>query len=92
MICIRGKRGRPKSVIPTPEVKAALDLLVDCRQFSQPGEPLSFCQADWEEPMEGKRSTKELASEAALEYPERIGSINMRKYIATVVQVWIFYW
>lgn len=93
MICIRGKRGRPVSVILTPEVKAALDLLVDCRDsFVSLENPYLFARLTGKNPLRGSDLLRNFASEAALEYPERIGSINMRKYIATVVQVCILYW
>ena len=88
MIALRGKKGRPVTIIVTPEVKAGLELLVKCRPYSiEIDNPFLFARASGENNIRGSEHMRQFANKADLQYPERIGATNMRKYIATVVQV-----
>ena len=88
MIALRGKRDRPVTIIVTPEVKAGLELLLRCRPFNiDIDNPYLFARASGENNIRGSEAMRQFANAAALEFPERIGATNMRKYIATVVQV-----
>lgn len=88
MIALRGKRGRQVSVILTPDVKTALELLVSCRsKIIKDDNPYLFPRASGNKHIRGSDIVRQMAHKADLQYPERIGSTNMRKYIATVVQV-----
>lgn len=93
MIAIRGKRRRPVCAILTPDTKTALDLLVKSRRLVGISKENKFLfpRATGKSCLRGDKCLRDLASEADLEHPERIGSTNMRKYIATVVQVMYSY-
>lgn len=88
MIALKGKKDRPVTIIVTPEIKAGLELLVKCRPYNiEIDNPFLFARASGENNIRGSKHMREFANKAGLQYPERIGSTNMRKYIATVVQV-----
>lgn len=89
MIAIRGKRDRPVCVILTPEIKAAVDVLVETRDLVHidKDNPFLFPRGDGLNNIRGDKCLKESAMQASLEFPERISSTNLRKYTATVVQV-----
>lgn len=79
--------------ILTPDTKTALDLLVKSRRLVGISKENKFLfpRATGKSCLRGDKCLRDLASEADLEHPERIGSTNMRKYIATVVQVMYSY-
>ena len=88
MIALRGKKGRSVTIIVTPEIKAGLELLVRCRPFNIDIEnPFLFARGSGLSNIRGSDHMTKFASEAGLQFPERIGATSMRKYIATVVQV-----
>ena len=91
MVALRGKRERPVTIIVTPEIKAGLDLLIKCRPFNVEIEnKYLFARGTGDNNIRGSEHMAKFAKKANLEFPERICATNMRKYIATVVQVYIY--
>lgn len=89
MLQIRGKRTRTVPVILTEEVVKILDVLVAARSkvgISHENKYI-FPRGSGLGHIEGHKCLRQFAFAAGLQHPERIGSTNMRKYIATVVQV-----
>lgn len=89
MIEVRGKRN-PVYLILTPEVQQALELLIECRPivgiFKE--NIYLFPRASGDGCIEGHKCLSDLLGNVeGLQYPDRICSTSMRKYIATVVQV-----
>jgi hypothetical protein len=89
MISIRGKRGRNVSVIITEDVKGVLYQLIAAREACgiDRENAYLFPRTNGLGHIEGHICLRSHSISANLEYPERICSTNMRKYIATVVQV-----
>lgn len=85
-----GKRGRKVPVILTPQVKEAIDLLIRYRDkcgvylhnkyiFARTNESLTF--------LRGHDCLKKICDEIYLENPSLITGTKLRKYIATVCQL-----
>ena len=89
MIEIRGK-SRGVNLILTPETQEVLDLLIECRSAVGilPANIYLFPRSIGGGYIEGHKCLKELVNSIeGIEFPDRICSTRMRKYIATVVQV-----
>lgn len=89
MILIRGKR-KPVTLILLPEIQQALDLLVSCRSTVGilPDNIYLFPRTIGEGHIDGCTCLSDTVKNVeGVKYPDRIYSTNLRKYIATVVQV-----
>ena len=75
-----------------PDAQWAIDILLRTRDVvgvSKTNEYI-FCRLTSDTPLSGNSDMQELAQSCSgLQYPERITSTNLRKYIATVSQVCI---
>ena len=77
-------------VLLPPDGKKAVELLIETR--NQAGVPLSnkfiFARMNADTPLSGTQEFKEHCMACPnLQYPERINSRNLRKYVSTVCQV-----
>lgn len=91
LVNITGKRGRNVPVIFTPETKEAVDVLLEHRTdvgISKKN-PYVFARlhGDSENAVRGSDVLRKLLSTLKLSHPEAITSTNLRKYVATVCQV-----
>lgn len=87
---IIGKRGRKVPVLLTKEMKESVDFLLATRiEVGVPeGNPFVFARlGDLNSYMRGHDCIKKWCSEANLESPDTITSTKLRKYVATVCQV-----
>ncbi|CAH1163346.1 unnamed protein product, partial [Phaedon cochleariae] len=87
---IVGKRGRKVPVLLTKEMKESIDFLLATRiEVGVPeGNPFVFARlGELHSYMRGHDCIKKWCSEANLESPETITSTKLRKYVATVCQV-----
>lgn len=96
LIVVRGKsvKNTKAYVLLPPECKAAMEVLLKCRDSSCA--PLSnkfiFARQCADTPISGITTMKALVQECSnLEKPDRITSTKLRKYIATVSQVIYFF-
>ncbi|XP_025834091.1 uncharacterized protein LOC112905601 isoform X2 [Agrilus planipennis] len=87
---IIGKRGRKVPVLLTKEMKESVDFLLATRTAVEvpEGNPFVFARlGDLNSHMRGHDCIKKWCCEANLESPETITSTKLRKYVATVCQV-----
>ena len=92
LIKTRGKRGRTVPVIIPQLEKEAVDLLVSLRgcvglRDDAPDEALLFTRAPSGKPLNGWYELRKACLEAGCKNIKSITSTNMRKYLATVVQI-----
>lgn len=90
VVDIIGKRGRKVPVLLTKEMKESVDFLLATRKVVGVPEENPFVFArlgDLNSYMRGHDCIKKWCSEANLESPESITSTKLRKYVATVCQV-----
>ncbi|XP_050514061.1 uncharacterized protein LOC126889627 [Diabrotica virgifera virgifera] len=90
VVDIEGKRGRRVPVIITPELKSAIDLLIKTRSTVNisKNNPYIFAPAESEiGHLRGHDCLKSMCNEVNLQHPEYITGTKLRKYIATVSQI-----
>ena len=89
LVFIRGKRGRKVSLIIPEDCQLLMDILKDQRKNA--GIPLNnkyfFGRFGAFTPIRATDSLRELTSEAGLKRPDLVRSTRMRKYTATLSQV-----
>ena len=84
-----GKRNRRVPVLLMPDVKLAMDTLVDKCQVCgiSPKNPYFFANDSHNGHVDNWQVLKDSCRGAQLERPELITSTNLQKYVATVTQV-----
>ena len=81
-------------VLLPPDARQAVDLLIKCRSTVgiPDSNPFVFARLTADTPLSGNTELQEVAQSCpGLRHPERITSTNLRRYIATVSQVWIIH-
>ena len=94
LVIVRGKSLKNTSayILLPPDCQRAIEVLLAARDSSCviTTNKYMFARCNAETPLSGSAEMKELATECSLlEFPERITSTKLRKYIATVSQVFI---
>lgn len=90
LVQIIGKRGRKVPVLLTKQMKEGIEVLIKNRpaMISIPEvNPFVFANASESGHYRGHEILKVFISEAGLKHPDSITSTNLRKYMATVCQV-----
>lgn len=89
IVQIIGKRGRIVNILLTNDTKEAIDLLISHRsQFMNAENPYVFSRSNpSKEYLRGHDCLRNLAFEANLTKPELVNATKLRKYIATVCQI-----
>ena len=102
LVVVRGKSVKNTNayVLLPPDCQKAIEVLLDTRDSScvATSNKYMFARSNADTLLSGTTDMKELANECPLlEFPDRITSTKLRKYIATVSQVynpfisWIFF-
>jgi hypothetical protein len=91
-VCGKSKKNVTACILLTPDVKSAINVLVETRSSSLVSvprdNPYLFSRLNALTPLSGSRAMYELVRECpGLQRPERITTTSLRKYIATVSQV-----
>lgn len=79
-------------VLLPPDAKQAIDLLIETRAAAgvSATNPYIFARMFADSPLSGHTELQEIAQNCPdLRYPQRVTSTNLRKYIATVSQVFV---
>lgn len=89
LVQLAGKRNRRVPVLITPDVKQAMDELVDKRQQSHipTSNPYFFANLSSRGHVDSWQVLNSVCTAAGLTKPHLVTSTNLRKYIATVTQV-----
>jgi len=92
MVQLPGKRNRLMPILITPDVKAAMDVLVELRGHADipTSNPYFFASNSPSGYIDHRRALKNVADVAHVVHPELITSTGLRKYISTVAQVYLF--
>ena len=89
MVQMPGKRVRTVPVLILPQIKNAMILLVELRtkHSIHPENPFFFAITSTNATLDSCKCMRTMTRLAQLEKPDLITSTNLRKYMATVVQV-----
>lgn len=90
VVDVVGKRYRRVPIILTPKAKEAIGMLITYRKFAETSDENPFVFPTSNQTLghlRGHDCLKKVIAEVALEHPHRINGTKLRKYIATVTQV-----
>lgn len=91
LVKIKGKRGRRVPVLLSKEMVRGIELIVKFqKEYSPTADNYIFVLPHQSKPLAGWTAIKTVTAKLGdnLEQPEAVTSTNVRKYVATVSQVW----